>query len=67
MSMSVSIGVLLAVAATQHMEQVSEGKQYQSQNGTEEIHVVSGTVVLSPIHSREQVKSLGNVRNHHHE
>jgi hypothetical protein len=56
-----------AASAAQYPEQVSKGKQCESQNRTDEIKIVSGTVALSPLHAREQVISFGNVRKHDHE
>jgi len=47
-----------ATLVHQHLKQVSKRKQCQPQDGTEEIQIVAGTVVASPIHPREQVESL---------
>ena len=55
------------LSAVQHMEQVAKRKQCESQNGAEEIQVVSGTVAFSPTHRGNEVKSLSNVCEHHNE
>jgi hypothetical protein len=61
--MSFAIGMQsTATSAHQDVKQVSKRKQYQPQDGTEEIQVVAGTVIASPIHPREQVESLRNVQ-----
>src|SRR6516225_1101664 len=68
MSTSFAIGMQsTATLVHQRLKQVSKRKQYQPQDGTEQIQIVAGTVVASPIHPREQVESLRNVHKHHHE
>jgi hypothetical protein len=46
------------------MEQISYGKQYESENSTPEIEVVTNAVWATPLHRRKQVECFGEMSEH---
>jgi len=56
------VAVLAGMPRRQDVEQISQGKERYTKNGTAEIEVMANTTLLAPMHPRNETKSFANAR-----